>query len=88
MPCNQRGHATPRDVAGKFAVGRNGDAVIDKQLLWSSLGIAVLVGLGLELANHLFLAKRQRIHRLTEELHEARESGRQLQKVIREAGRM
>ena len=68
-------------------VGLN-EASIDKQLLWSSLGIAVLVGVGLELANHLFLAKRQRIHRLTEELHEARESGRQLQKVIREAGRM
>jgi hypothetical protein len=68
-------------------VGLN-DAMISAKLAWESLGIAMLVGLGLELANHLFLAKRQRIHRLTEELHETREAGRQLQKVIREAGRL
>jgi hypothetical protein len=68
-------------------VGVN-DAIITTRLAWESLGIAALVGIGLELANHLFLAKRQRIHRLTEELREAREAGRQLQKVIREAGRL
>jgi hypothetical protein len=68
-------------------VGLN-DAAITTRLAWESLGIALLVGIGLELANHLFLAKRQRIHRLTEELREAREAGRQLQKVIREAGRL
>lgn len=68
-------------------VGVN-DAMITSRLAWESLGIALLVGVGLELANHLFLAKRQRIHRLTEELRETRESGRQLQKVIREAGRL
>jgi hypothetical protein len=68
-------------------VGLN-EATITTRLAWESLGIAVLVGVGLELANHLFLAKRQRIHRLSEELREAREAGRQLQKVIREAGRV
>jgi hypothetical protein len=68
-------------------VGVN-DAMITTRLAWKSLGIALLVGVGLELANHLFLAKRQRIHRLSEELRETRESGRQLQKVIREAGRL
>lgn len=68
-------------------VGLN-DAAITTRLAWNSLGIALLVGIGLEMANHLFLAKRQRIHRLTEELREAREAGRQLQKVIREAGRL
>ena len=44
------------------------DAAITTRLAWESLGIAVLVGLGLELPNHLFLAKRQRIHRLSDEL--------------------
>ena len=68
-------------------VGLN-EAAITSRLAWESLGIALLVGVGLELANHLFLAKRQRIHRLTEELREAREASRQLQKVIREAGRL
>jgi hypothetical protein len=64
------------------------DTPVSVELAWQSLGIAVLVGVGLELANHLFLAKRQRIQRLTADLHEAREAGRHLQKVIREAGRL
>jgi hypothetical protein len=68
-------------------IGLN-DATISADLAWTSLGVALLVGIGLELANHLFLAKRQRIHRLSEELQEARENGRRLQKVIREAGRL
>jgi hypothetical protein len=68
-------------------IGVNGTQV-SMDLLWQSLGIAVLVGVGLELANHLFLAKRQRIQRLSADLQEAREAGRHLQKVIREAGRL
>lgn len=68
-------------------VGVN-DVAISRDLAWQSLGIAVAVGVGLELANHLFLAKRQRIQRLTADLQEAREAGRHLQKVIREAGRL
>ena len=68
-------------------IGVNGTP-ISRELGWQSLGIAVLVGLGLELANHLFLAKRQRIQRLSADLQEAREAGRHLQKVIREAGRL
>jgi len=61
---------------------------ISRELGWEALGIAVLVGIGLELANHLFLAKRQRIQRLSADLKEARDAGRHLQKVIREAGRL
>jgi hypothetical protein len=61
---------------------------VSKELFWKALGIALLVGILLELANHLFLAKRQKISRLTTELHETREAGRNLQKVIREAGRL
>jgi DNA-directed RNA polymerase subunit RPC12/RpoP len=61
---------------------------ISRELGWEAIGIAVLVGIGLELANHLFLAKRQRIQRLSADLKEARNAGRHLQKVIREAGRV
>jgi hypothetical protein len=68
-------------------IGVNGTP-ISRELAWQSLGIAVLVGVGLELANHLFLAKRQRIQRLSADLQEARDAGRHLQKVIREAGRL
>lgn len=67
-------------------VGLN-DRPISSGLAWESAAIAVLVGVGLELANHLFLAKRQRIQRLSADLKEARDAGRHLQKVIREAGR-
>ena len=68
-------------------IGLN-DTPISAALGWQALGLAVLVGIGLELANHLFLAKRQRIQRLSADLKEAREAGRHLQKVIREAGRL
>lgn len=50
--------------------------------------IALGVGVGLELINYFFLAKRQRIARLSAELREARENGRHLQTTLREAGRM
>jgi hypothetical protein len=41
----------------------------------------------LELTNHFFLAKRQKIARLNAELHDARAEGRQLQQKLREASR-
>lgn len=68
-------------------VGVN-DTPISRSLGWEAFGIALAVGIGLELANHLFLAKRQRIQRLSADLQEARDAGRHLQKVIREAGRV
>jgi hypothetical protein len=68
-------------------VGVN-DKPISTALGWQSLGIAIVVGIALELANHLFLSKRQRIQRLSADLQEARDAGRHLQKVIREAGRL
>ena len=64
------------------------DRTIDSSLAWEAGGIALVVGIGLELANHLFLAKRQRLQRLSADLKEARDAGRHLQKVIREAGRL
>lgn len=68
-------------------VGVN-DRAISTALGWESFAVAVVVGVALELANHMFLAKRQRIERLSADLKEARDAGRHLQKVIREAGRL
>jgi hypothetical protein len=64
-------------------------AVYERQ--WSSglLTEGILVGVGsglfLELANFLFLAKRQKMTRLSEEIQSARADGRELQRKIREA---
>jgi hypothetical protein len=55
-------------------------------LLTEGVVVAVLTGGLMEGANWFFLAKRQRISRISDELDEAREAGRNLQKVIREAG--
>ncbi|HEX6739743.1 MAG TPA: hypothetical protein VF310_15790, partial [Vicinamibacteria bacterium] len=57
-------------------------------LIWESVAVAVATGLLLEALNWFFLAKRQRISRLNEELDEARESRRHLEKIIREASRV
>jgi hypothetical protein len=46
------------------------------------------VGLQLELANYLFLAKRQAISRLNAELQEAQSEGNRLRQLLREAGRV
>jgi hypothetical protein len=50
--------------------------------------VALLSGAALELANLLFLAKRQRIRRLSAEIEEARADGRGIQQRIREATRV
>lgn len=57
-------------------------------LLWEALGVALVSGLLLELVNFLFLAKRHRMARLSEEIGEAREDGRRLQQRIRDASRV
>jgi hypothetical protein len=57
-------------------------------LLVRSAFVALGTGVGLELMNWLFLAKRQKIARLSAEIKDAREDGRELQKTIREAGRI
>jgi hypothetical protein len=57
-------------------------------LLIRAVFVAVGSGVALELLNWLFLAKRQRIARLSAEISEAREDGRELQKTIREAARV
>lgn len=92
-----------RHARGSFGVGVNGfgvalayalwqimrnDHPIDTGLAWEALGVAIFSGLALEAANFFFLAKRQRLRRLTEEIDEAREEGRALQQKIREASRV
>jgi hypothetical protein len=61
---------------------------LNQSLLLSSIGVALLTGIALETVNYLFLAKRQKIRRLSAELDEARANGRQLEKQIREASRV
>jgi hypothetical protein len=64
------------------------ERTISTELAWSAVGVGLFCGLTLELLNFLFLAKRQRIRRLSSDLDEAREEGRRLQKMLREANRV
>jgi hypothetical protein len=88
---------------GSFGVGVNGlgigvlyaiaqivykDRLINADLGWEAAGVAVLSGVGLEAANFLFLAKRQKIRRLSSEMDEARAEARSLQQKIREASKV
>jgi hypothetical protein len=57
-------------------------------LVLEALGIAVAVGIVLEVANYLFLKKRMRLSRIAAEIREAEEESRRLQQRIREAGRV
>jgi hypothetical protein len=57
-------------------------------LAWEAVALAVASGAVMEAANWFFLAKRHRITRINEELDEAREAGRNLEKIIREASRV
>ena len=61
---------------------------IGADLAWQAAGVGLFAGIVLELVNFLFLAKRQRIRRLSSDLDEAREEGRRLQKLLREANRV
>jgi hypothetical protein len=57
-------------------------------LAWEAVAVAVVTGALMEAANWFFLAKRHRISRIMQELDEARDSGRHLEKIIREASRV
>jgi hypothetical protein len=91
-----------RGARASFGVGVNGFGIglayaiwqvgfrghmIGSELAIKALGVALVSGIALEAANYLFLAKRQRMTRLSAEIEEAREEGRRLQQKIREAGR-
>jgi hypothetical protein len=86
-----------------FGIGANGVGVgvayflyqiafhersIGTGLAWEAVGVGLFAGIVLELVNFLFLSKRQRIRRLLTDLDEAKEEGRRLQKLLREANRV
>ena len=70
-----------------YRVGIDG-APIGRALLWSSIAVAVVSGLLLELANWSFLAKRNALMRIGRELNEAYAEGQKLRSQIREANRV
>lgn len=72
-------------VLAKVALER---APLTHELLWTAAGLAVATGVLLELANFLFLAKRQAIRRLSEDIREARSAARELQQKIRDSARI
>jgi hypothetical protein len=91
-----------RGARRSFGIGANGiglgvvyavyqvainEQSLSQQLLLASIGVGLASGVFLEAVNYLFMAKRQRIRRLSAELDEARANGRQLEKQIREASR-
>jgi len=98
----ERLEAERRGVSGSFGIGANGfglgvlwivyQVALEKEPLSSSLFImaaviGVLSGIGLEAANWLFLAKRHRITKLTEEIEAARTESAKLRQQIRDATR-
>jgi len=64
------------------------EAGMDAALLRTAVLVAVASGALLELANYLFLAKRQRITRITQEIEALETEVRQLEQRIREASRL
>ena len=70
-----------------YQLGVNG-ASLSKGLLWTAFGVALVSGLLLELANWSFLAKRNSLMRLGQELDEARAESQKLRTQIREANRV
>ena len=69
-----------------YQLGFKGEP-LGMNLLFNAIGIALVSGLLLEAANWAFLAKRQRIARLSEELAEAEAEARQLRMKLRDATR-
>lgn len=92
-----------RAARGSFGIGANGfglavayflwqialqDQPADADLIWRTVILGVVSGVALELANFLFLAKRKKIKRLTQDIRQAREEGRLMEKKIRESQRL
>jgi hypothetical protein len=99
----ERLEAELRAARGSFGIGANGFGIgvayflwkvagqehtPDATLVWQSVMLAVFSGLFLEFLNFMFLAKRKKISRLNNEIREAEDDGRGIQKKIREAQRM
>lgn len=99
----ERMEAELQSARGSFGLGVNGfglgvvyllwqvalrDQPWSKGLLLKGIAIALLTGALLELANHLFLAKRQAITRLTAEIEAAQAEGARIRQQLREADRV
>ncbi len=63
-------------------------AALNGELIGNAAGVALVSGLLLEVANYLFLAKRQHMTRISAELEEAEEEGVRLRQLLRDASRM
>ena len=61
---------------------------LDAQLATKAILTMVVSGVALELVNYFFLAKRQKVKRLSAELDEARQHSQELQQKIRESSRV
>jgi hypothetical protein len=61
---------------------------IGKGLVWTAVGIAVVTGLALEVANWAFLAKHRRMAAITREIEEARAEATRLRTLLRESTRV
>jgi hypothetical protein len=70
-----------------YQVGLKGEP-LSGNLFANAVGVAIVTGLLLEAANWAFLAKRQRIMRLSEELEEMEAEARELRHKIRDATRL
>jgi hypothetical protein len=88
---------------GSFGIGSIGFGVAVVYILWQvalkeqpwSVGllvkgivIAILSGAALEVANYLFLAKRQTMLRIAAEIEEARSEGARLRQLLRDSSRV
>ena len=61
---------------------------LDMELATKAIAAMVVSGILLELMNYFFLAKRQRVKRLSAELEEARQQSEELEQKIRESSRV
>ena len=92
-----------RMARASFGVGVNGIGIgvayaiwqvalkehaLDQELAVRTVVVMIVSGVVLELLNYFFLAKRQRVKRLTAELEEARQESHELDQKIRESSRV
>ena len=92
-----------RHARASFGIGVNGmglgviyaiwqvaakDGQLGMPLLWEAVGVAILSGVLLELANYFFLAKRKAMSRLSGELDAVEAEHRSLAQKIRDASRV
>jgi len=63
------------------------EKMLSPELIRNAIAIGILTGVGLELANFLFLAKRREMARLSGEIGELQTAVKEIQRKIRESAR-